>query len=63
MSDSFAEKKFNNLLVPPHGWQAEELLTLNYSFGYDALNELVSLSGIFRTYQNHHDVPDHIWVF
>ena len=48
MSDSFAEKKFNNLLVPPHGWQAEELLTLNYSFGYDALNELIKSGRITR---------------
>lgn len=61
--NTFVTQPFNALLIPPPGWQAVELLTLNYSVAYDALNELVSLSGICHAYDNPHDLTKHIWVF
>lgn len=61
MSNTFSTKPFNELLTPPKGWQAEELLSLSYSISVEALNELVKLSGIFDTHRR--KTPEHVWLF
>lgn len=61
MSNTFSAKQFDELLTPPKGWQAEELLSLSYSISVEALNELVKLSGIFDTHGR--KTPDHVWLF
>lgn len=61
MSNTFSTKPFNELLTPPKGWQAEELLSLSYSISVEALNDLVKLSGIFDTHRR--KTPEHVWLF
>ncbi len=62
--DKLQFQKLNQIFLPEKGWQPVDLAILSYSVGSSALNEVVNLSGISRTYyiNMETELPQHIWV-